>query len=526
MGEHPISRRKLLAGGTAAGLLLLPSPWAWVWARSEGAARLLRVPKLAIVIGNSAYRHAPALRNAGNDARAMGAALIDCGFEATLMLDATRAEMLESFGAFARRLASRQAVGFFYFAGHGVQLAWRNYLLPVDAEVAGAADIATRCVDVGELMSALRGAANPMNVVVLDACRDNPFGRDLRTGQSGLSQMDAPPATLLAYATAPGNTADDGEGDNGLYTGNLVREIRVKETRIEDVFKRVRLSVRRQSRGAQIPWESTSLEEDFYFLPPARLVDASEAETRRAFEAELAIWESIKATNDPRSLEDYLRRYPGGRFTELAQLRLDTVLARLGEKRIEIAPSPGNPNTAGTVRADTGFRVGDSYTYRVSDLYTGIETSRVTDTVTAVGENEVVFDEGRRVTDLLGNILKNRDGQLSTGSQFLGVEYAIGKRWTSHARVTSVSGNVAFVEMDIRVQARETITVPAGTFDCFRVRGTGYFTTGDINTRLEATRWVSPGRVRFPVAYEGLRTTKEGRVLLSVREELVAFRQS
>ena len=238
-------------------------------------------------------------------------------------------------------------MGLFYFAGHGLQLQWRNYLLPVDAKVASAADVPAQCVDISGLMGGVRSAANPMNVIILDACRDNPFAGDARAEQKGLSQMDAPTGTLLAYATAPGNTADDGTGANGLYTENLLREMRVRDAKIEDVFKRVRLGVRRASSGRQIPWESTSLEEDFYFVPPEQLRKLSAAEEEREFREELAVFEKVKEAKDPAPLEQYLRRYPSGRFAELAQLRLDAVLAAQGEKPVEVAPSTGNPFTAG-----------------------------------------------------------------------------------------------------------------------------------------------------------------------------------
>src|SRR5690606_5298532 len=129
-----------------------------------------------------------------------------------------------------------------------------------------------------------REAGNPMNMIILDACRDNPLGGAARLAQKGLSQMDAPPGTFLAYATAPGNTAIDGDGGkHGLYTEHLLREIRVPEAKVEDVFKRVRLGVRRRSDGRQIPWESTSLEDDFWFLPPRDLRKRAEEEVEREF---------------------------------------------------------------------------------------------------------------------------------------------------------------------------------------------------------------------------------------------------
>ncbi|HXD97968.1 MAG TPA: caspase family protein, partial [Candidatus Acidoferrum sp.] len=270
-------------------------------------------------------------------------------------------------------VAKRKSVGLFYYAGHGVQLAWRNYMLPVDAEVETIADIQRQGVEVNSLLEGLGRAGTAMNVIILDACRDNPFGHLQGVDQKGLSQMDAPRDTLLAYATSPGHVASDGAGANGLYTENLLREIAVREAKIEDVFKRVRLGVRRQSNGAQIPWESTSLEDDFYFIPPSRTVEPSETEKRRRFDEELALWQKIRGATDPAPLEDYLRRHPSGRFAELAQLQLDRVLARRGERKIRIASAEGNPFTKGSAAANTGWSVGDSYTYRVLDRLTSAE---------------------------------------------------------------------------------------------------------------------------------------------------------
>ena len=166
------------------------------------------------------------------------------GFDVTLKLDASRTEQEAAVQGYLKLLAARKGVGLFYYAGHGVQLAWRNYMLPVDIDVRALDDIPKQGVEVNSLLEGLTKAANPMNVIILDACRDNPFGNLKGLDQKGLSQMDAPNATLLAYATSPGNAASDGDGANGRYTENPLREIKAKEARIEDLFKRVRLNVR------------------------------------------------------------------------------------------------------------------------------------------------------------------------------------------------------------------------------------------------------------------------------------------
>lgn len=262
------------------------------------------LPRYALVIGNSRYGMAP-LANPANDANAIAAALKQTGFSVDLQLDAKKGAMESAIRGFAGSLGKQPAVGLFYFAGHGLQLNWRNFLVPVDAALKTADDVPKQAVDIAALLEGLTQARNPMNIIILDACRDNPFESGVKTTGKGLSQMDAPIGTLLAYATAPGNTASDGSGANGLYTENLLREMKKPEAKIEDIFKRVRLNVRRASAGTQVPWESTSLEDDFYFVPPPELKKLSQEELDRQFAEELAVWE--KAQKVAASLADEKR---------------------------------------------------------------------------------------------------------------------------------------------------------------------------------------------------------------------------
>ena len=192
------------------------------------------LPRIALVIGNSHYHDSP-LKNPENDANAMAEHLRRMGFSVTLKLDADRKAMVETIRSFGLDLLKQKGVGVFYYAGHGVQLSWRNYLVPVDASIEKISDVETQAVDMGTLLDNLTRARNPMNVIILDACRDNPFGNHVSLEQKGLSQVDAPPGTLLAYATSPGNVASDGEGKNGLYTEFLLKEMLVPESKIEDV---------------------------------------------------------------------------------------------------------------------------------------------------------------------------------------------------------------------------------------------------------------------------------------------------
>src|SRR5687768_3732557 len=143
-------RRRILRAGLATGALFLPVPYAWVWAQSEGTMKLLRAPKLALVVGNSKYKSVPELKNPANDAKAITETLKGAGFEVTMKLDAGREEMLEAIRAYLHVIEQKKHIGLFYFAGHGVQLAWRNYLLPVDAVIRRIEDVATQSIDIAQ----------------------------------------------------------------------------------------------------------------------------------------------------------------------------------------------------------------------------------------------------------------------------------------------------------------------------------------------------------------------------------------
>lgn len=513
------TRRRVLQTALAAGGGFV-LPYGRVWSQDKAAA-LLRAPKQALVIGNSNYRHAP-LKNPANDARAMAGTLKGVGFDTVVGLDWKRSEMDNAIRTFAERLDKSKAVGLFYFAGHGAQLAWRNYAVPVDAEIESIDELRARCVDVNSVVDGMRRAGNPMNLIILDACRDNPAGGRVRPDQRGLSQIDAPSGTLLAYATAPGNTAIDGDGEHGLYTEHLLREIKVPEAKVEDVFKRVRLGVRRRSNGQQVPWESTSLEEDFWFVPPQVLKKAAEEEIEREFRAELALWERIKASTEPAPLEDYLRRYPSGRFSELAQLQLDGILSSLGEKKVEIVSNPQNPYSKGSAKANTNYRVGDQFAYRSLDLLTKQEVRSGRLRVVAITDSAVIFGNGW-VTDLLGNQLVGRLGRFSP-NQIVPLEFRIGHRWTTRFDMVNKQ-QVGRIELNLKVATREPIVVPAGTFDAYKVEGSGWVYGEKFPVSLDHTYWYAPNEVTGWVARERVHRRFGKQTSLEERDELVSYRR-
>ncbi|HKA42864.1 MAG TPA: caspase family protein [Burkholderiales bacterium] len=518
------SRRRALQGALAGACSALLPATRLLAQSSATTPSLLRARRIALVIGNSKYRQAP-LRNPINDARGMAEELKKAGFGVNLGLELSQADMREAIRTFADALAKTGAIGLFYFAGHGAQLAWRNYLLPVDAEIASVEDLRKLGVDVNSLIEGIRKAGNPMNLIILDACRDNPFGSTARVNQKGLSQLDAPPGTLLAYATAPGNTAIDGDGQHGLYTEHLLKEIQVPEAKVEDVFKRVRLGVRRRSNGLQIPWESTSLEEDFWFIPPRELKKLADAEIEREFRQEQALWERAHGAAQPAPLEDYLRRYPNGRFAELAQLQLDRALAKLGEKKIEVIAAPKNPYTKGTAKANTAYRIGDSFSYRLVDTLTRLERSKYVLRVTQITDDEVIFNKGNTVTDLLGNYRKAGGADWS-GSQTVPVDFSVGKRWnTRFTNMKTRAGLDTVVDLDLRITDRETVTVPAGTFNAFRIDAKGWRTGSGVNELWDLKTWYAPDSVRRPIAWEWLNRNRSGNFIATNRHELTAFKQ-
>jgi formylglycine-generating enzyme required for sulfatase activity len=229
--------------------------------------------RIALVIGNANYRIG-SLRNPANDARAIAAALRELGFEVDEQINLSYQDMGRAVNRFGKSIR-RDSVALFYYAGHGLQVQGSNYLVPVDMEIQDEGEVQFNTVNAGQVLAKMEEAKNPVNIVILDACRDNPYARGFKrsSGSRGLAPMDAPVGSFVAYAAAPGKTADDGKGKNGLYTESLVRQIKTPGMKIEDVFKRVRTEVRNKSGGSQVPEERSSLEGDFCFARGSMIVE-------------------------------------------------------------------------------------------------------------------------------------------------------------------------------------------------------------------------------------------------------------
>jgi hypothetical protein len=239
-----------------------------VFAQGRAAAADPDPQRVALVIGNGAYKDSP-LANPVNDANDIASALRNFGFKVILINNADTRSMRQAIRDFGMELRRAQ-VGLFYFAGHGVQVKGNNYLVPVGADIETEADAEDLSVDANYVLRTMEDAKVMMSVVILDACRNNPFARSFRSISTGLAQMSAATGSLIAFATAPGSTAADGAGRNGIYTKNLLESLRQPDTDILKVFQRTRAAVVRETGGKQTPWESTSLVGDFYFATTAR----------------------------------------------------------------------------------------------------------------------------------------------------------------------------------------------------------------------------------------------------------------
>ncbi len=589
------TRREVLK---SAGALVATATFHPVLQAAIGDAKGIDASRVGLVIGNSSYADSP-LTNPANDANAIAQSLGILGFKTQLLLNASLNDLSEAVAVYVEQLARQKAVGLFYYAGHGVQLGWRNYIIPIGAKIDRLDDVPKQAYELNIMLGALSKAKNPMNIIILDACRDNPFGKRLLPEQKGLSQFDAPIGSLLSYATSPGNTASDGSGANGLFTENLLREMKVPLARIEDVFKRVRLNVRIKSNGLQIPWESTSLEEDFYFIAneaqfrqaerevvrarenaeaqakanaqeqaqakaltkaeteandTAKAKALADADTKARLQAqadaresaraeaeikaqvslqnqsddkkiktELARWEMALASTTATATEDYLRLFPSGLYSQLALARLDALLAKAGEKKLNVQSSVANPYTKGSASGVSTYTIGDQFTYVDQDPYTHVVSKTYTETVTRVSDTQIEFDGGNRIVDMLGNEVTSTGTRFLTPAQFYPNTYALGQSWnTTFGWLKDDLLRHTTMSLNFKIVGRERLVIAAGTFNAFKIEGFGYVVDGPT---AEVTYWIDPEKCSCPIVFEMRRRGRRLSSIAAERKELIAFQQ-
>ena len=286
-------------------------------------------PRVALVVGNNAYEEAP-LDNPLSDARLIAGTLRELGFEVSTARDADEDAMEEAIVRLGERLRELgpEAVGLFYYAGHGVQsTAGRNYLIPVGAAIRGESRLAAKAVSADWVLETMRNAGNAVNVLILDACRNNPYVA--RRGARGLAAMVPGSDSLIAFSAAAGQTAEDGDGDNSAYAAALAAEMRRPGLTFAQVFQNVRKRVleRQRHRPAderQTPTEVSQLTRDHYFVPPSG-APVRIPQPPQPVDWAREEWEQIKGTSNAEALEAYIGRHRDSRYAGLAKLRLGEV---------------------------------------------------------------------------------------------------------------------------------------------------------------------------------------------------------
>jgi uncharacterized caspase-like protein len=291
--------------------------------------------RTALVIGNSEYKKFSILKNSVNDSRAIKDVLEHKGFNVIYLENATKREIKKAIKKF-KNLLSSGGIGLFYYAGHGLAVENKNYIVPIKVDIDSKEDVEYEAVPVDQILAKMEKASNRLNIVILDACRNDPFSR---SAGGGLVAVDAAKGMYIAYATAPGKVASDGDGKNGVFTKNLLEAINLKGKKIEEVFKQVRSRVIEDTNGLQIPWTSSSITGDFYFTipdiqkqiePPKQTIQPMAKQQKTDFEK--LLWDEIKDSGNLSSYELFLKEYPNSKYKILAQSKILEVQKKQKEK--------------------------------------------------------------------------------------------------------------------------------------------------------------------------------------------------
>jgi uncharacterized caspase-like protein len=275
--------------------------------------------KLALVLGNSRYVNLPVLLNPANDAKLLSKNLQKLGFTVTSLTDQSQSQMKSAIAQFTQNVtvAGSDTIALMYYAGHGVQIDGTNYLLPIDANVNTAGDVVLGAVSASDLLKTLELASARVNVLVLDACRDNPFKSTTRGVSRGLARVEAPAGSIVAYATAPGQVAADGDGNNSPYAEALARNLSTPGMALESVFRQVRIEVSEKTAGNQVPWEETSLTQEVMLAGKTEsaipVVTTTTPDTQSARAYQLAV-----GTNTVEAYDAFLNKFPNGKEAALA----------------------------------------------------------------------------------------------------------------------------------------------------------------------------------------------------------------
>ena len=374
--------------------------------------------RVALIVGNSSYRDAP-LKNPANDASDMASALEKLGFKVSKLLDADSRTMKRAIRDFGKELSQDDTVGLFYFAGHGLQVGGINYLVPINALIETEADIEYEAINAGRILSQMSLAGNGLNLVILDACRNNPFARSFRSSTRGLARMEAPKGSLILYATSPGDVAADGEGENGLFTEKLIETINREGLTIEEVFKQTAIAVNKASNSAQVPYIEGVILGDFYFkeasgqnvkntpdptpipVQPQPQVQAQaqpsiDTSVVIASEVENTFWDAVKQSNSVELYQAYLDQYPNGFYSRIAEIIIKnaTSQAEEGQKSeksgsIEIPDNSATVDQPDLIQANSGKELVDISTRNIGENQPAPNTK---DAKTLTPSNDITID--------------------------------------------------------------------------------------------------------------------------------------
>jgi hypothetical protein len=419
-----------------------------VLAAASGAQAERRV---AVVIGNSEYEHAPKLRNPRNDAEALVAKLEGTGFEVMEGFDLDHSGMVDTFKEFGSKLADAD-VALFFYAGHGVQVDGQNYLVPVDAQVRHEDEIAFELIGLNTVMRQMERGGDRIKLAFLDACRDNPFKDALAPGGTrgavslgkGLGEMRAPRGTFIAFATEPDQVALDGDGGNSPFTTALIQHMGVPGASIQDMMIKVRRDVSAATDGKQTPWDSSSLMESFTFVPTAASSAGEPAPTAAPVAGGSAAREDFDLAMSIGSCEAvsaFLEVHPdAGMLTALARKRKDELCA--AAVTAEAPPAEEPQQLAMAMRAvrpaGTCTRGPEDVTYCATSVLAPIKANRYDPAMLFDGKGETAWVEAD-AADGVGETLTLDFG----GERLLaGFEISNGydkdeRTWTNNSRVSS-----------------------------------------------------------------------------------------
>lgn len=339
--------------------------------------------RFALVIGNGAYQNTTQLTNPSNDATDMAATLKTLGFEVLSGTNQSKREMEALIRQFGEKLAKQGGVGLFFYAGHGIQYRGGNYLIPVEADIPAEDEIEFAAINLGFLLNKMDTAKNNLNIVILDACRNNPFARSWSNFRDvgdfgGLAKVTPPTGTIMLYATQPGNVASDGPGRNGLFTASLLQQIKKPNVEFDAMVKALARDVSEKSGKKQLPWKEGIVLGDFYFAGAPLVEIDRNASEREAWNQikdstnrsdfvffvesfpngiyagqakakwEQVWWDSIKNSSRIADFNNFLKQFPAGQYAEAAKF----ALKRLELPAFVVRP-PINPTNSGAVPART-----------------------------------------------------------------------------------------------------------------------------------------------------------------------------